>query len=435
VRAPRWIDALRSSRPDGIGAAEWSLYATETRRITLQTKDRETGNAHVPLTITDSAGGRYLIVWEDGLVSRGGLERHDLEQGAASAIALARAAAYDDADAAAVLGPAEFAAVELHDGKTARVAAGDVGPLAERWRLVRKTVEGGEFATWSGAIHASAGEALVATSRGLDVSVQTTQVRWHVSIDGEVGAGHSARAFESRDDFSARLERLAGCAALLRKPAGPMVPGVHDLILHPGVVEDLVLATLLHHLDASTIAHGEGHFRREQFGSSGPVLREDLSLRLDPLLPLRSGSYRFTREGLPAKGCVFVDRGRLKTPVAGLKYARRLGIPPTPIPYGSDTLFLEGPEPLREREAQARAEGGALVLSVLGVHTLDLASGDFSLSAPQTLRLGAAGPEGRLRGTISGNLFEILRSDSLHLVRFEGEHTPGLLVRCRLDPE
>src|SRR5262249_21652121 len=76
----------------------------------------------------------------------------------------------------------------------------------------------------------------------------------------------------------------------------------------------------------------------------------------------------------------------------------------------------------------------AIVLSVLGIHTQDFTSGDFSLAAPQTLAIGPRGIEGRRRATISGNVFDRLRSPELRLVRFPGEHTPGLLFPCRLDP-
>jgi PmbA protein len=75
-----------------------------------------------------------------------------------------------------------------------------------------------------------------------------------------------------------------------------------------------------------------------------------------------------------------------------------------------------------------------LVLNVLGVHTLDASSGDFSLAAPQTLRVTSEGLGGRLRVTLSGNVFALLRSATLRPVRFEGEHVPGLLLRCRIDP-
>jgi len=74
-------------------------------------------------------------------------------------------------------------------------------------------------------------------------------------------------------------------------------------------------------------------------------------------------------------------------------------------------------------------------VGVLGVHTQDFTSGDFSMSAPQTLALGDGGRfGGRLRATISGNLFAILRSPALRLVAFPGEHTPGILALCHLDP-
>jgi PmbA protein len=149
---------------------------------------------------------------------------------------------------------------------------------------------------------------------------------------------------------------------------------------------------------------------------------------------MAAGAYRFSQEGLPARACSFLEGGRLKTPLCDLKYARRLGFAPTANPSAMDTLFFEGPPPMTYEEAVASADGGALVLSVLGVHTQDFTSGDFSLSAPQTLAIGPTGLGARLRATISGNVFDLLRSPKLGFVRFPGEPCPGLLVHCRLDP-
>jgi PmbA protein len=112
-----------------------------------------------------------------------------------------------------------------------------------------------------------------------------------------------------------------------------------------------------------------------------------------------------------------------------------MGLAPTPLPSSADTMHLEGPPCLPLDEALQRADGGAMVLSVLGVHTQDSASGDFSLSAPQALVIRSGRLAGRMRGTISGNLFDLLNSDDAQFVEVEGEHTPGLLLRCRLDPQ
>src|SRR5258705_12799711 len=103
---------------------------------------------------------------------------------------------------------------------------------------------------------------------------------------------------------------------------------------------------------------------------------------------MAAGAYRFSPEGLPARACTFVEQGRLKTPLLDLKHARRLGRAPTAIPAAMDTLFLEGKASIGYEDALSLTTGGALVLSVLGVHTQDFTSGDFSLSAPQTLAVG-----------------------------------------------
>jgi PmbA protein len=435
VELERLLDALLHAKPGGIAIREWSLYASEAHRTMLGVKDRQAGNPHTPLSISHSGGARYLLVWDDGRISRGFLERRQLAGDPLGALEDALSAAYDDPDAAQVLGPSEIPDVPLHGARAAKSAGGDTALLAERLRAIRERAAASGFRTWSGSFSAGEGEDRLITSAGFDVSGRGSSAGWHVTINGEIGDGFSAREIEPAREFEARLDRLAQTAVELERPAATMPAGVHRVILHPRVVGGYALDTLLGNLDGATVAHGEGHFRREQFGSEKPVLREDLGLRLDPLLPLRNGSYRFTREGLPAARCAYIERGRLLRPILDLKYARRLGLRPTPVPYSADTLFLEGPEPLSLAGALERAAGGALVLSVLGVHTQDTASGDFSLSAPQVLRIGTGEFAGRLKATISGNLFDLLRSDGLDLVHFEGEHTPGLLIDCRLDPK
>ncbi len=428
------LDVLRTFEHDGVALDAWSVRAIASRSVTLGTKDGHTGSPHSPLGVSEGLGAGYLLVWEDGRISRGRLEKRQIEREPAEAIARARAAAYSDPDAAQVLGPAAFPDVELYDENTARWIEGETGTLEQRHDLVRRRMSASSFHTWSGSFRASEATVRLVTSAGLDVESAGTGASWHVSLDGEWGDGHSARAVESDEAFAARIDRLFEMVGHLKRPAPPMEPGVLPVILHPQVVEGFVLGTLLHHLDGSTVAHGEGRFARDDFGAGHAVLREDLSLELDPLRPFGGGSYRFTAEGVPAARCTYLDRGRLVTPVLDLKYAKRLGLEPTPLPFSMDSLSFTGAELLELPAAMARADGGAVVLGVLGVHTQDPTSGDFSLSAPQTLAVGAGGILGRVRATLSGNVFDLLRSETLAFVRFEGESTPGLLIRTSMAP-
>lgn len=429
------VDAAGRVRADGHAIAGWSVYVSETRRVGVGTKDRSTGGPHAPLSLAESLIARYKLIWDDGHVSRGSMERRAVEREPMPVLTAARASSFADPDALDIPGPSQFPDVATEGAEAAAMAGGDTAPFAPRLAAIRERVDLHGIRTWSGSIQAAAGTARVLTSAGLDVSGGGTSAGWSATLDGELSAGQSAREIEPLAALEARLDQLIAFVTALRLAPSRQPGGQVPVILHPDVVEDYVLGVLLHNLDGAQVAHGTGAFRREQFGSDAPVIRDDLTLRSDPLVPMAAGSYRFSQEGLPADPSTYIERGRLKTPVLDLKYARRLSRPPTAIPSAMDTLFLTGPPPISFSDALAAAEGGALVLSVLGVHTQDFTSGDFSLSAPQTLAIGPSGFAGRLRATISGNVFGLLLGENLALVRFPGEHTPGLLTRCRLDAE
>ena len=337
-------------------------------------------------------------------------------------------------EAAWVPEPDAYPSPDLFDEATARVAEGDTDAIGERLGYARELVRERELRTWSGSFSASRGSERVASSTGIDAESSATATGWSVTLNGELGDGRRGRLSETDEEYRARLVRLAERVGRLDTEASPRPGSVGPVLLHPRVVESYVLRTLLYNLSGGRVADGESHFRREQFGGPEAVLRDDIELRVDPTRPLGLGSYRFTAEGVAARRCTLIEAGRLVHPVVGLKYARRLGLRPTPGPAARDATTFAGGASISEGDAFREANGGVWVLSVLGIHTQDLSSGDFSLSAPQALSLEDGALGGRLRGTVSGNLFSILRDDATRFVAFEGEPTPGLLVRCRFDP-
>ena len=75
MNVDRLLDALRTTRSEGFAIAAWSVYVAGTRRTSLGTKDRETGGPHAPLTLAESLTARFKLIWDDGRVSRGVMER------------------------------------------------------------------------------------------------------------------------------------------------------------------------------------------------------------------------------------------------------------------------------------------------------------------------------------------------------------------------
>ena len=424
------LDGLLTALSASRDVRAWSLSVAERRRLSLGVKDRQAGGAHAPIDLAESCAARYLLVWSDGKVSKGTWERRQIERETEASIAAARLHAYDDPDGALVAEPAPVPEVALYDTGAASMASGDTTLLAERLSEVRQRVAENGFSTWSGAFSSTLTRSRVVTSAGMDVTDRATAASWHVSFEGELSDGHASRAPEAQAAFSARLGRAAALVRRLTGPAAATPAGNVAVLLHPSVVEEYVLSTLLDNLDGAAVTHGESAFDVEQFGSPSPVVREDVELTVDPLQPLRAGAYRVSSEGVPARRAALMESGRLVTPILDLKYGRRLKRSPTPVPYAMDAVCFRGAGPIEVGQA---LEGSALfVLHVLGVHTQDPVSGDFSLSAPQSLRVRGGEARGRVRATISGNLFRILRREDTAFVAFEGETTPGLLVRCHV---
>jgi len=422
------LEAIGNARVEGVTVERWQVHGTESRRLSLGIKDREAGNAHAPLSLAESSSARYLLVWSDGLVCKGTLER---QQDPGLAFQEGRATAYEDEDGAHVLGPAEFPEVELYDEDTAAIAGGQTDRIAERLQWIREAIDTVGARTWSGSFSASAADSRMLTSAGLDVRSRGTSYGWYVAVDGEAGDGFSARRPEDDMAFSARLEQLMRTAQQVGGEPRTLPAKTHSVLLHPRVVENYVLSTLMQNLDGAAVAHDESAFDRSGFRSGRASLRKDIGLSIDPLQPYRGGSYRFTGFGLPAARCTYIEDGRLVQPILDVKYARRLDLEPTPVPFGNDTVRFGTPSRLAYRDALEQTN--VLVLSVLGVHTQDRISGDFSLSAPLALAVSKGAPWSRLRGTISGNLWETLRSDDLVFVDVPHETTPGMLFPCRFD--
>ena len=372
------LDLLVAALSAAKDVRAWSLGAAERRRLSLGVKDRQAGGPHAPIDLAESCAARYLLVWADGKVSKGSWERRQIEREAPAAIAAARLHAFDDPDAAQVAEPGPVPDVVLFDPRAAAMASGDTTLLAERLAQIRTRVAEAGFATWSGAFSSTLTEARVVTSAGVDVRERATAAGWHVSFEGELSDGHAGRGPEEEAAFSARLERAAALVRQLSGPPASAPAGEVPVLLHPNVVEEYVLSTLFDNLDGAAVAHGESAFRAEQFGAPSAVLREDMELEVDPLQPLRAGSYRVSGEGVPARPAAFLSRGRLVSPVLDLKYARRLKLPPSPIPYAMDTVRFGGPRAAALPEA---LDGSALfVLHVLEGYSMEEVAAMLSAS-------------------------------------------------------
>jgi PmbA protein len=270
------------------------------------------------------------------------------------------------------------------------------------------------------SLREQAGETAVLNSRGVAVAREDGSASFSLELMGEhKGEVQTAWDFAEtprwKDLDADRVADRAARQLAAAFGAGPLPSGAWNVVFSPRVgVEFLDL--LSDALCADEVQRGKSFFA----GKRGrPVASPLVTLVDDGRLPGGLASAAHDDEGCPTRETVLVERGRLKEFLYDSYAARKEGRastgnagrpgfsgPPSP----DATNFYMKPGAVTA-EALLQDTGRAFVVQeVMGMHTADPVSGDFSV--------GAAGrrlEKGRLAGavkgvTLAGNLVDLLKN-------------------------
>lgn len=412
--------------------AGWRVLVHESETVSLGIKDNSAGSVYAPPSYRQVENGEVFLVWADGKCSQsvaqsyfqddGDYWRQELEQW--------RQAAYEDPDAVHIPAPEPLPFVAVEDPALRNIVAGEDQILFEQIRhwLAAKPTQ----AKMQGSIQAAWGRRHVRTSTGLAVTYQQTQFGERYSFDSLLGSGFAKRRL-SRPAEKAELWRQTVELYEAMQVAASTVGPQTQVIFAPSLTEDMLGHFVLPNFAGDKVLEGQGAFSQKSFLEHKQVFHPRFSLHIDPLLPLELGSYPLTSEGVPAQRTVLVQAGKLQTPFLRVKDAVRWGAKPTGLPYGTAGFYLKyGAEETPWREVLEGLEDGVLVLSVLGLHTQDAVSGDYSLSAPHSLRILKGRIVGKTDVKLTGNFFADLAASTTKTARSELADHPYLLLSTGL---
>ncbi len=266
----------------------------------------------------------------------------------------------------------------------------------------------------------SRGEVAIANSRGMACVERGTHASVGLSVAAEVGGDlQIGSASDSRRHFADLDFNLAGRQAAERALAllnGKKPPTKRrSIVLDPWAAPEF-LELLASALCADQIQRGKSMLA----GKLGaPVAASMVSLVDDPLRPKGPASSLFDDEGVPARRKTLVKDGILKDYFYDVYTGRREGKPSNgsasrpsfrgvPSP-GSSNFFIE-PGAISREELIAGTFDGVLVLEVMGMHTADPISGEFSVGLS-----GVAIENGRLTHAVkgsmlSGNILDLMKN-------------------------
>lgn len=416
--AQELLERVRAARP----GLEAELYLTRGADRTIELQDDavervlEVDYEGVGLRLLD--GGRQGFAWTSSLeasgfgavIERAAAQLRHVPADAARGLPGPGAAREGDAELAASLFDATLFQKPLVDSIEPLRAAGAAARAAHR--AVTRVLE----VSYS----EDRGETAVVNTRGVRAHERTTSAGMSVTAmaeagaETEVGAAGMSAASAGALDFEA-LGRDAGRRAGALLGAGKLPTGRRAVLFDPWISDEFI-AMLENAMCADEVQHG----RSMLAGKRGQrVASEKVTLVDDPRLKGGIASALFDDEGVPTRRITMVDKGILldyfydtytgnkdRHPSNGC--AGRSSFRGLPSPSSSNFMMLPGA--LTREELIRDTRDGILVLDVMGMHTADQVSGEFSVGV-SGLRVRNGEVEGAVKNAmISGNILEVMRS-------------------------
>lgn len=262
-------------------------------------------------------------------------------------------------------------------------------------------------------------ETIVRSSTGTETAYRRTSFSLVAGVvaerDGQSELGWESDVATARGALPwAGIGTVAAAKAVSRLGAGRPLSGRQPVILDREVVAEF-LSLLGSTLSADAVLKG----RSLLAGKIGAgVAAEAVTVIDDPTLPGAVGSAPCDDEGQPTRRKVLIDAGVLTGYLHSLETAHRMGVDPTGNGFRTGFEALPQPragnlvlQPGRRSPGAWTHASGCMVLvdDILGAHTMNPVSGDFSVGAS-----GFVCENGRRRpfrgATIAGNLGELFAS-------------------------
>lgn len=394
-----------------LGASDAEVYAASGRVITVETRHGDIG--HAEESMSEGVGVRVIVNGAEGYSSSNDPGRY--EDSVRAAIACARARPKDPSlkgfpypkNYGNVRGIFDRHLEEFTLDQCLEMTAGMV-EAAKEDKGASVTA-----AKCSGVVS----DTVILNSNGVSVEDRETVCMGYVDViikQGEqVSTAYEFEVSRSIDiDLIAAGKKASALARSSLNPA-PIEGKVCDILLGPQAFGDILESTLLFSINSESVQKG----RSGLAGKIGQQIAvEGLTIIDDGLLEGGLGTSKSDDEGVPSQKTTIVNDGRLDTFLYDFYTAGKDNRESTGNAvrgsYGMSPAV--GPRNIRfeypRSDVIKDTDTGVYVNSIIGAHTANPISGDFSVECRNafTVEKGALGmPVKSLM--ISGNIFDLLK--------------------------
>lgn len=426
------LEKTQKNPVNGSKLQDWRIFLSRTQMITLGIKNNIGGSVYKPPAYKSAENAEVYLVWEDGKCSRGKVQKPAAGQEFDwnRQLLLWNMAAFEDPYAIKIPSPAKLPKVRIAAEEIYDLITNDNSPIFDQQAKILANRPRG---VQTGAnMMAYWGRNFIYTSTGIQIDYDESRYAVSWSFDSQISEGFAKRRTITESEWEGLWKDSLAKYELIRNQGEP-VHRKSVVILAPDVIEQMIGQYILPNFRGENILEGQSYFSMEEFTNETHSFDQGLCIEINPLEPYTWESYLLTNEGIPAVRTVLVSNGKLQSPYLNVKDALRWNLAPTAIPFGASGITINHHEQVDWLDMLEGIDDGILILSVLGLHTQNSVTGNFSLTGPSSLRI----KNGRLRGKvdvrINGNLWDVLSSPHTSYARCPLYKHPFLLAPCEAE--
>ncbi len=278
-----------------------------------------------------------------------------------------------------------------------------------------RTVNGAEPV--SGGVVCVCGTGFVINSQGLELMETATIMQASMETIAKAGDVATGSEFFNSRSFQPSLEAVGKAAAIMARTslAGTKAEsGTYDVLLKPLAVAELLENTILSAFEADNVQKGRSSLK----GRLGETISsQGLNVHDDGLLAGGLDSSAFDGEGSPSRRTVLIEKGILKGFLYDSYTAGKDGVKSTgnavrqgysDVPrVGMRNLIVSSPVAYDLLEETK----GYLINGLIGAHTANPISGDFSVEARNAFRVSPGEMPVPIRSLmLAGNIYDLLKN-------------------------
>lgn len=269
----------------------------------------------------------------------------------------------------------------------------------------------------SGGVACVCGTGFVINSLGLELMETATLMQASMETIAKAGDVATGSEFFNSRSFQPSMEAVGRAAAVMARTslAGTKAEsGTFYVLLKPMAVAELLENTILSSFEADNVQKGRSSLK----GRLGEMISsEGLNVHDDGLLAGGLDSSAFDGEGVPSQRTVLIEKGILKgflydSYTAGKDGAKstgnavRQGYSDVPR-VGMRNMIVSSPNAYDLLEETK----GYLINGLIGAHTANPISGDFSVEARNAFRVSPGEMPVPIRSLmLAGNIYDLLKN-------------------------